>query len=769
MWSPQVPVYTIPKAKGARRKESTFTVPGQHVVQSITDLLEPALDGPPSPERLRQLNKQMKRSSFREKHYSQQTTSSGSSSILSSTSWEHSLENLSLSRKSSQRSTSSSMPSRDRPESVQILGKTLFNRRGKLRRESSDHGSSNSSLHSPEPPDSAPVSLRDQHFLNAMLSKRKTWRGEKDKKLQISGPYNFQHVTHTNKESVTDLNQRLRSIQADDDLHFSNFSSEALPVMHQDPSAGFHVEDNTEPRTRINLDRPHIKQKKSPPRRLIPRTKSQEQLSRVPPPRPPRSPVEYSFPAPRLDAAERPLSSSGLQQPKPFVLSPTWIHEPPATATGAFFNMPHHHERAVDSHRFSHAVTTPDDAAWPLSPNVMTPLPDVPEEEETHGGPRHSCRVSIVSNSSSLRGSVSVPLLRQMSQSQGHKRPPSNASDTLGRFDLVAAQRALRTALDDDDSSVCDALRESWEDDIDYCYDHAAEADCDYAWERPSCDMIRENDQDTVGNGPMRTQMGNLLSVGQFDPPPALSPASQTSNGFEHEAVTPTVTAASITSNFSFPRRESTLLPIQKHSRTNSRASSIRESEGFNLSPSLLLPNDFHQQMLLAQREREEEMDDGFTAHASYFAPSVTLSQARSSASTTDSAISEHYSAISSRHISATSTSTEITRWTNSSNSSWQAPAEDDGKNDEEREKDAVSPLPTLNETRTRRDYEKHSRAHSHTALLHLHTAVGSVVPNDIQNVKESFKTRRRARTTSRGHNMTGNFALFPNTVGSHL
>ena len=34
----------------------------------------------------------------------------------------------------------------------------------------------------------------------------------------------------------------------------------------------------------------------------------------------------------------------------------------------------------------------------------------------------------------------------------------------------------------------------SWEDDIDYCYDHEVEADCDYNWERRSIDV------DTIRN-----------------------------------------------------------------------------------------------------------------------------------------------------------------------------------------------------------------------------------------------------------------------------
>ncbi len=160
-----------------------------------------------------------------DKHQSHQTTSSGSSSLRSLTSadrpsWEHALEGLTLSRKSSGRSTTSSMQPRERPESVQIFGKSLFNRRGKLkRRGSSAHSSSaSSSLYSAEmyhenghPPTSN--SNRDT-FIPTFFNRRRTLKPEtvaeesetrKTMKLQISEPYNFQHLTHTQREHVPHL------------------------------------------------------------------------------------------------------------------------------------------------------------------------------------------------------------------------------------------------------------------------------------------------------------------------------------------------------------------------------------------------------------------------------------------------------------------------------------------------------------------------------------------------------------------------------------
>ena len=69
----------------------------------------------------------------------------------------------------------------------------------------------------------------------------------------------------------------------------------------------------------------------------------------------------------------------------------------------------------------------------------------------------------------------------------------SGASETLGPFDASAARQATDTGTQDKDKPELLAFRESWEDDIDYCYNHEAEADCDYQWERPSMDTAQDD------------------------------------------------------------------------------------------------------------------------------------------------------------------------------------------------------------------------------------------------------------------------------------
>ncbi|KAK8015679.1 hypothetical protein PG991_008567 [Apiospora marii] len=748
------------KILGASEDFSGVPPPPKNPFHNYTDLLEPSLDGPPSPERLRQLSQEMRRGSHAdvrrgshadirrgsqadirhvthpevrrgsvaEKRHSQHTTSSGSSSLLSSDrpSWEHGLEQISLSRKSSQRSTSSGVPSREgRPESLQIFGKSLFNRKGKLREESSDQGSS-IALQQPKAQKAAPT----------------------------PAPERTQNVT----------------------------SPQLCRIYKKTPSVGGHVRKTSE------LQAPQMRQHRySPPApiRPLPKRATSEEQMRGPPPRPPRSPIGMSWntpavvPPPRLssrapsrdeeiDPLERPMTNCSSRQPQPFLLSPApTMPEPPATAQGLIsdFLSP---DDVVEQQIGSHAITTPDDAAWPLTANVLTSLPNVPEEEE---GSRQDC-TSLTSNNSSLRGSISAPLLRRRPQppapGQGN---PSNASETLGKFDMLAAQRLMRASIDEDGSVYEDSL--NWEDDIDYCYEHAAEADFDYAWERPSCDMGRGEDEDaqspkTTKPGSSRNSAGlpggHLFRHNKFDVP-ALSPASQTSLASSQGAITPTLQQGAVTSNFSLPRRDSSTLAGRGHSRVPSRVAAFKESQGF-ISPSLLVPNDYHQQMLLHESELREEDEDGeamYLSHGTSFLDPADFksANARASSSTTHSALSDS----SSRHRSATSNSTAFTRWTASSTStsieSWQAPSED-SEITAKMDNDDVSPLPVFQDVFKRdASRERHHRAQSHANVLAPND--DDIAPHEGVSPVPPVKSRRRARTTSRSHNNPpAQFGLFP-------
>ncbi|KAK5664326.1 hypothetical protein OQA88_546 [Cercophora sp. LCS_1] len=798
-----------------------------HDSESIRGLLEPAVDGPPSPESLRALSNQMKQSG-RDKHQSHHTTSSGSSSLRSlgsvdRPSWENTLDGLSLSRKSSGRSVTGSMPSRERPDSVQIFGKSLFTRRTKLKRgdsaPSAPTSSAGSSLYSGDadsilspPPTSAPI--RDS-VVPAIFGRRRTAtldnvdEGAVRRKFNISGPYNFQHVAHTQKDHLPDLQRTdrialasefshmrasqipaagaLKGIRADD-LHFADFSSDFLPLREEQER-----EDDMDSHVRLAASRPPslVSKQLSPGRRLLKHAQSQEQL-RIPPPRPPRSPVDPAMtlipnppvPPPRISSRasirpdgfdslgaafvnDRPQTSSGFRHAHPFALSPN-ATSPPATSHGYF---PGPDMDMIPEDGQLRRESFPDDGNWPLptSPSFDASLPDVPEEDENVAAMRRSrasMRASLTSNSS-LRGSQSVPMLRPLTspQDENPKRPGSNASDTLGRFDMLAAQRALRAALVDN-SRTGSLTRESWEDDIDYCYDHEAEADCDFAWDRPSLDISRDCEsttpvEDQFRNIPSCEVSPAMLTPAQFDVP-ALSPVSQVSTTTVHEAITPTL-AVPKASNFSLPRSEAANSLQHLHVRKPSDASSFKESHGFTLSPSLLIPNDYQQQMLAAEADAREFAFHPFDEPSFAFDSSVLQMQYRTSASTTGTLESAHSGF--EKHISAASSATDFTRLTASTGSldmeTYAPKSEPFPAFETHIRVESKGAMPTLPESEElppqvsepRRDFSSRS---SESNLVRLAL--------DEPRRKDSIQTRRqRARTTSLSTPPPPNqYALFP-------
>ncbi|KAK3296002.1 uncharacterized protein B0H64DRAFT_460874 [Chaetomium fimeti] len=701
-----------------------------HDTLSIDGFLDPAVEGPPSPESLRELSQQMKRASVRDKHQSHQTSSSGSSSLRSLTSadrpsWENPLDGKTLSRKSSGRSTSSSMPSRERPESVQIFGKTLFNRRPKGRRESSAQSSSSSMYSTDAAADAAlPSAPSRDSTIPALFGLRRSIKpdqaAEAHRRPNISGPYNFKHVAHTQKEHALDSQHGNRA---------------TLEFLEQ-----------------LNLH--------------------------IPPPRPPRSPVDQFAPNgisrgpsrvlggrhERFDSIDRPQTSASFRGQPPYADPGS----PPATSYGYTPDMDVIHE-----HAYSASMSPHDDANWPLPCPSSTAseytLPNVPEEDENAVATKKS-RASVASNSS-LRGSQSVPMLRGLASRQDDDsgRRPSDASDTLGRFDMFAAQLALREALDDNG----DALpREAWEDDIDYCYDHEAEADCDYEWSRPSLETCRDNDTatpvDDHGRGVESCGASPaMLAPGQFDVP-ALSPVSQLSLATPQEAITPTVVNNPKASNFSLPRVDSKNL---LHVRKPSDASSFKESHGFTLSPSLLIPMDYQQQMLACEAERQEASDFAFRPFDEpelNMDPSALLLRYRTSASTTGTI--ESTSSAFDKHNSTASTSTDYTRLTASVSSLDMEPC-----------------LPTSEPLQRFPSFESHGRGESKAAMPTLPESEEAAQPSTRRphfksrgsesnlgrmamdepwpgKPKPSILTRRgRARTTSLSTPPPANqYALFP-------
>lgn len=619
---------------------------------SVADFLGPALDSPPSPQTLRLLNKQMKRASHLQRHHGHRTASSESSSLSSMNTaerlpWELSLDNLSLVRRSSIRSNDSSAPSRDRPESIHNFGRSFFHRRGKSKRESSTQNSSASSIYSGDMPSENIGHGGREGFIPSIFSRRKPSRDETvQRRPYISGPFNFQHVAHTQRDNVVNNDHHVNGPETLNDAFTGGFETSSYPRNMSWESIGEVYQEQTSGAVSRPPLVPRHTAPASGPRRLLQHIRSQERLRKTPsqpPPRPPRSPIQAngfctlgSLPPPRgssrqssyqditdvinMNAAARAQTSNEFCQPFPFGY---------ATSPECTIDDLNSHEHSYsqtqeqsppDETRYSRVMLGARDSTWPLA--ISTPasyetLPDVPEEEEQHGMSRRS-RLSLASNNSSLRGSQSVPMLRSLAES---RRPTSVVSETLGGLGIMGLDHIVD---DDDHQSLVQPrtpTRESWEDLIDYCYEHEAEANCDYQWDRPSLDTARDsltppaklvalddNGIEPASNGGLSAESHGSLSL-VWQQAPSLSPASHTSTPVEHEVVTPN---SAVTNNFSLPRgdKKSIRSLNMKEPRHSSGLATFRESQTFTLSPSFLIPVDYQQPMLLSDDTEKQAYSD---------------------------------------------------------------------------------------------------------------------------------------------------------------
>jgi hypothetical protein len=163
---------------------------------------------------------------------------------------------------------------------------------------------------------------------------------------------------------------------------------------------------------------------------------------------------------------------------------------------------------SYDTSSIAQAVTTPDDSAYTLGvhqrPSPSAVLDDVPEEDESFPWGRES---GSHLRPPSIGHSKSFPSLSRFNP------PPMDSSDR--------SNQKFRTMLEDEWGAASDptlpcrngqnedipeyvrlsrrismtikGLEESWEDDIDYCYEHAAEADSAFDWEN----VPKEDDKQT--------------------------------------------------------------------------------------------------------------------------------------------------------------------------------------------------------------------------------------------------------------------------------
>ena len=351
-------------------------------------------------------------------------------------------------------------------------------------------------------------------------------------KHSISEPYNFQHLTHTrakqfdgiqrasDNELITEFSA-IRASQAPrrelqgiktEELHRRTVSSQ---VTRPGPSsvavAGMKASPSKYPDP-VYQGRNNVIQS---PSRLY-HYGSDQNLSLSSP----RSLCSFSLPktpplaSPRSVSPHSPLKRSFAHQESPTAprIGPQQQHDysrkMASTTDGDAFwigvkdDVGHDEETSVP-----HAVTTPDDTAMTLRPapfgNQGLSLEDVPEEEESYFGRKSAATYRPRSVSNELRHAKSFPAVTLASPivMASHRASAprleslwedGRADPTIAEVDQRLPDIPQRSSLSRDFSPAHKEDSRCWEDDIDYCYDHAAEADCEFDWDRVSMGDVND-------------------------------------------------------------------------------------------------------------------------------------------------------------------------------------------------------------------------------------------------------------------------------------
>ncbi|KAF1971838.1 hypothetical protein BU23DRAFT_173853 [Bimuria novae-zelandiae CBS 107.79] len=340
-------------------------------------------------------------------------------------------------------------------------------------------------------------------------------------KNRISSPFDFQHLTHTNRHHFAALQEAsqkelvagFRAVRASqtprrdltgikaEDLRSSNCSADdvtttarrSTSAIELRPSPDFvdHVVDRKS--TRLSLRQTRSVESFSQPgvnTRMHRHTQSANPPHRV---------------SSRLQGAASPdmATTSGNRQ------SGVWDNVAPLSPTHMSGLLP---SMAEEPDYVGHALTTPDNSAiHPMSPAFSPGLEDVAEEPERFVSPRPApippnrssksprspsyapftfSRRSPTSKSHARKDSHALP---KPLNTHNAMRPLSQMSETLPSPGLTRRHSIRKPLAARRKSNTWRVIEESWEDDIDYIYENALEAECELDWESPSAEEKQDN------------------------------------------------------------------------------------------------------------------------------------------------------------------------------------------------------------------------------------------------------------------------------------
>ena len=350
-------------------------------------------------------------------------------------------------------------------------------------------------------------------------------------KQSISDPYNFHHLTHTGSvqakalqnvdqnELVTEFSairasqaphRELKGIKAET-LHSRNDSYPSSQV--DSPTTSF--DSSTTPSSLSPVkSRDRFSESPQSDAKNIRYSQSVDSFARI-------SSRSFSSPTPPISPPPRRSSKTPLTLPNLQVVSAqqsstasmfSSFGRHPYTASGPTSPLYPGLQNIVgvntldqsDICNVGHAITTPDDTAFDLrSPQSSIPsasLADVPEEDEGPTWLRNSINNARPSTANSaVRHVKSFPLTtssmhrieRSPVNTFSSSTDPNARSDptlphSINQVEEIPHRRTSRRV-----SAGQILIRDSWEDDIDYCYEHAAEADCAFDWDRVSIEDDR--------------------------------------------------------------------------------------------------------------------------------------------------------------------------------------------------------------------------------------------------------------------------------------
>ncbi|KAL2013489.1 hypothetical protein VTN00DRAFT_1014 [Thermoascus crustaceus] len=402
----------------------------------------------------------------------------------------------------------------------------------------------------------------------------------------ISDPFDFHHLTHTSpsqfqaldnasrNELVTEFSAirasqkpgtELKGIRAEH-IHFRNFSSEDLwntgsATKTDEPQPTSAVSPPVSPRAAAPV---------SPSRRNSGSTggsRGVENFSRpasryqtapgspsvIPPPRKSSKQAYSDISEPAPPALDELLGLHTQQTYPDFVYSTS--DDEAEISSLRRLDM-------VDLFRpdVGHAIAADECVRNTRRSSMIPDLEDVPEEDEAtfwHESPEHSSRPST-SHSSHLdpKSAAAAPSTPSAQNSHLSVRvmsarfADSLASPTLPRpvpESPIPQAEDLRRKYPVCGKSILNDVSESWDDDIDYCYEHAAESNCNFDWDRTSVD---ERDSTVPGvsltkpeDGDGNRALNPLYTSPSGLPTPELEHGSTQSLFTAHEVVTPLTSA----------------------------------------------------------------------------------------------------------------------------------------------------------------------------------------------------------------------------------